>query len=104
MPSLLPLWRASGLVATLSGWLPLGSSRFAVQVDATSIDGATSHFAVTGDGEARTTGLVAAHVVRHLLGSLAPPGVLHIEQLLSLDTLLTDLADDLRLQEIRRYL
>jgi hypothetical protein len=43
-------------------------------------------------------------VTRHLLGSLAPPGVLHIEQRLSLDTLLVDLADNLRLQEIRSYL
>lgn len=64
---LLPLWRASGLLATLSGWLPLGSARFAVQVDATAIAGTTSHFAIIGDGEARRTGPVAAYVARHLL-------------------------------------
>lgn len=63
----------------------------------------TDHFAVR-DGEVRKTGLVVAHVTRHLLGSLAPSGALHIEQLLNLDTLLVDLADNPRLQEIRSYL
>lgn len=100
LSSFLPLWRASGLIAKFSGWFKLGGTGFVVQVDATGVDGARGSFALTGDGEAQTTGLVAAHVAKHLLSSPVTPGILHIEQLLSLDALLSQVGDRLSLVEI----
>jgi hypothetical protein len=45
------------------------------------------------------TGLVAAHVAKRLLSAPVAPGILHIEQLLSLETLLSALYDRLLLKE-----
>jgi saccharopine dehydrogenase (NAD+, L-lysine forming) len=100
MISFLPLWRASRLVVALSRWVALGTTRFFVQVDATAKDREECSFALTGDAEARMTGIVAAHVAKHLLESAGTPGVWHIEQILSLDRLLPDVGTRLSLIEI----
>ncbi len=97
--SIIPFWRLSWLIAKLPRWFALGGTRFVIQVDATSASGRKGSFALMGDGEARTTGLVAAHVAKRLLSAPAAPGVLHIEQLLSLETLLSALNDRLCLAE-----
>jgi saccharopine dehydrogenase (NAD+, L-lysine forming) len=97
--SIIPLWRLSSVIAKLSGWFPLGGARFVVQVDAINASGSKGRFALMGDGEARTTGLVAAQVAKRLLSVPAGPGILHIEQLLSLETLLSALDGRLRLAE-----
>jgi saccharopine dehydrogenase (NAD+, L-lysine forming) len=93
--SLLPLWRSSKLVVALSRWVTLGTTRFVVQVDATAKDGKECSFALTGDGEARMTGIVAAHVAKHLLATASAPGIWHIEQILSLERLLVDIGSKL---------
>jgi saccharopine dehydrogenase (NAD+, L-lysine forming) len=95
----LPLWRWSGAVARLVHRFAVGGTQFAVQVDAVAIAGGRGSFALVGDGEARTTGLVAANSAGHLLSSAVPSGVLHIEQLMDLDTLLSALGDSLALTE-----
>jgi saccharopine dehydrogenase-like NADP-dependent oxidoreductase len=97
--SLLPLWRASRLVVALSRWFTVGTTRFVVQVDATAKDGKERSFALIGDGEARMTGIIAAHVAKHLLESTETPGIWHIEQILSLDRLLVDVGTRLSLIE-----
>ncbi|WP_340680854.1 saccharopine dehydrogenase NADP-binding domain-containing protein [Paraglaciecola sp.] len=97
--SVLPLWRWSNAIASCSRWFSMGGTQFAVQVDAVGSDGNERSFTLVGDGEARTTGIVAAHVAKSLLGSSAPVGALHIEQLLSLVTLLVALDDRIFLTE-----
>jgi saccharopine dehydrogenase (NAD+, L-lysine forming) len=97
--SLLPLWRTSRLVVALSRWVTLGTTRFVVQVDATAKDGRERSFALTGDGEARMTGIIAAHVAKHLLEAAETAGVWHIEQILSLDKLLPGIGARLSLIE-----
>jgi saccharopine dehydrogenase (NAD+, L-lysine forming) len=99
MASFLPLWSASRPVVALSRWVTLGTTRFVIQVDATAKDGKERSFALTGDGEARMTGIVAAHVAKHLLEVAETPGVWHIEQILSLDRLLVDVGTRLSLIE-----
>jgi saccharopine dehydrogenase (NAD+, L-lysine forming) len=99
MASRLPLWRASRLVTALPRWFTLGTTRFVVQVDATAKDGKERSFALTGDGEARMTGIVAAHVAKHLLEAAGTPGIWHIEQILSLDRLLPAIGTRLSLIE-----
>ncbi|HEY8461935.1 MAG TPA: saccharopine dehydrogenase NADP-binding domain-containing protein [Blastocatellia bacterium] len=97
--SIIPLWRLSWLIAKLSRWFALGGAHFVVQADATSASGGKARFALIGEGEAQMTGIVAAHVVRRLLNGPAAPGILHIEQLLDLETLLPALDGRLRLAE-----
>ena len=97
--SVLPLWRVSGSIARLSLRFTFGSKQFVVQVDAVSSGGKKGSFALIGDGETHMTGLVAAHVARHLLSSPTPPGILHIEQILSLASLLSKTDGRLRLVE-----
>jgi saccharopine dehydrogenase (NAD+, L-lysine-forming) len=97
--SVLPLWQWSNAIANFSRSFAVGGKQFAVQVDAVGSDGNERSYTLVGDGEARTTGVVAAHVAKYLLGSSAPPGVLHIEQLLKLETLLVALSDRVFLTE-----
>lgn len=99
MASLLPLWHTSKLVAALSHWVTWGTTRFVIQVDVTAKDGKERSFALIGDGEARMTGIVAAHVAKHLLEAEVTPGIWHIEEILSLDRLLFDVGTRLSLIE-----
>ncbi|WP_106399808.1 saccharopine dehydrogenase family protein [Actinocorallia populi] len=69
----------------------LGGDSFAIRADARNADRTSSH-ALTGNGQSRVTGLVAAHVTRALMAGTLPPGVHHIEELPSLAGLLETLA------------
>jgi hypothetical protein len=88
------------LITRLSHRFTTGSTQFVVQVDAVSAGGEKGSFALIGDGEAQMIGLVAAYVARHLLNtsppSGPPSGILHIEQLLSLAPLLSEINGRLR--------
>jgi hypothetical protein len=97
--SIIPLWRLSRGIAKLPRWFALGGAHFVVQVEAISASGRKGRFALIGDGEAQITGLVAAHVAKRLLSVSVAPGILHIEQLLSLETLLSALDGRLLLKE-----
>jgi saccharopine dehydrogenase-like NADP-dependent oxidoreductase len=71
-------------VTRLSSIVRFGSERFVVQVTARGTVNGRSRmhsFAVSGDGQGRATGLVAAQVAERLLTADFPPGVFHIEQL-----------------------
>ncbi|MFE6286975.1 saccharopine dehydrogenase family protein [Streptomyces sp. NPDC057877] len=68
----------------------LGGDAFAIRADATRDDRHAAR-ALTGRGQSRVTGLVAAYVTRDLLTGGPPPGVHHIEQLPAL----ADLPDTL---------
>ncbi|MFE9650685.1 hypothetical protein ACFYO0_42675 [Streptomyces sp. NPDC006365] len=61
----------------------VGSDGFAIRVDARRGDRHAA-WALTGRGQSRNTGLVAAYVTRELLTGTPPTGVHHIEQLLGL--------------------
>jgi len=68
----------------LLGSIHIGSDLFIAQVVANgTVDGKSTSYtcSVSGHGEGRMTGLVAAKVAEHLYTSTAPAGVLHIEQL-----------------------
>jgi saccharopine dehydrogenase-like NADP-dependent oxidoreductase len=68
----------------LLGSIHIGSDLFIAQVVANgTVDGKSTSYtcSVSGHGEGRMTGLVAAKVAKHLYTSTAPAGVLHIEQL-----------------------
>lgn len=97
--SIFPIWRWSSSISKLSHWVAMGGTRFALQADAMGTDGHKRRFALVGDGEARTTGLVAARVAEHILQSAALPGTLHIEQLMNLEVILNTLGDQLTLTE-----
>jgi saccharopine dehydrogenase (NAD+, L-lysine forming) len=97
--SIIPLWRLSRLIAKLPRWFALGGTHFIVQVDTTGASGRKGRLALIGDGEAQMTGLVAAHVAKRLLSASVAPGIFQIEQLLSLETLLSALGDRLLLKE-----
>lgn len=61
-----------------------GTEQFAVQVEAhgkIDMRVQTQTYAVTGNGQGRATGLVAAQVVERLLAEKFPPGIFHSEQL-----------------------
>ncbi|MBQ1090052.1 saccharopine dehydrogenase family protein [Streptomyces sp. B93] len=64
----------------------IGGDGFAVRADARRGDHHAA-LALTGHGQSRITGLVAAHVTRELLTGTPPTGVHHIEQLPPLTTL-----------------
>ncbi|WP_234383091.1 hypothetical protein [Streptomyces dysideae] len=58
----------------------LGDDGFAIRADARQGDRHAT-YALTGHGQSRVTGLVAAYVTRELLTGTPPTGVHHIEQL-----------------------
>lgn len=97
--SVIPLWRWSNAISRLSHSAPIGGTRFVVQVDAVGNSENHGRFTLVGDGEAQMTGLVAAYVAEHLLSTSTPPGTLHIEQLMDLETLLGKLADRVIMME-----
>ncbi|MEO3781931.1 saccharopine dehydrogenase NADP-binding domain-containing protein [Actinocorallia sp. B10E7] len=70
----------------------LGGDGFAIRADARNGDRRASHV-LTGRGQSRVTGLVAAHVTRELMTGTLPVGVHHIEQLPSLSGLPETLLD-----------
>jgi hypothetical protein len=70
----------AGAVSAAMARLRLGSDGFAVRATARAADGRLSAYALTGRGEARVTGVVAALVARHLHGGGAPAGVRHLDQ------------------------
>ncbi len=68
----------------LLGSMQMGSDLFIAQVvaDGTANGEPTSYTcSVSGHGEGRITGLVAAEVADHLYTSTTPPGVFHIDQI-----------------------
>ncbi|GBQ02303.1 saccharopine dehydrogenase [Streptomyces spongiicola] len=65
------------------GRLHLGGDGFAIRADARRGDRHAT-LALTGNGQSRATGLVAAHVVRALITQSVPNGVHHLEQLTAL--------------------
>ncbi|MEV0964561.1 saccharopine dehydrogenase NADP-binding domain-containing protein [Streptomyces sp. NPDC049910] len=65
------------------GRLHLGGDSFAIRADARRGDRHAT-LALTGNGQSRATGLVAAHVVRALITQSVPSGVHHLEQLTAL--------------------
>ncbi|MDG4830152.1 saccharopine dehydrogenase NADP-binding domain-containing protein [Solwaraspora sp. WMMD1047] len=72
----------AGAVSAAMARLRLGSDGFAVRATARAADGRLAAYALTGRGEARVTGVVAALVARHLHGGGAPAGVRHLDQFL----------------------
>jgi len=97
--SVFPLSRWSAAISRLSRRVSMGGTEFVVQVDATGINGQTGRFSLVGEGEARITGFVAASVADYLLQFSAPRGVLHLEQILDLGTLLGMLGEKLSMTE-----
>jgi len=64
--------------------LNFGSDKFVIQVEATGVvDGQETSYksSLSGHGEGRITGLVAAEVAERLYTSSCPAGVFHTEQL-----------------------
>ena len=89
-----PLLRAP--IQAAMPWLRLGSERAALSVTVRGLrNGEETQVTMTLEGrkEADITALVAARAVTHLLQAGARPGVHHIEQVMSLDTLAPALAD-----------
>lgn len=75
--------RRPGVRRMLTGALSrvhLGGDGFALRADARRGDRRAA-WALTGHGQSRATGLVAAYVVRELVTGVPPAGVHHIEQL-----------------------
>ena len=58
-----------------------GSDYFVIQADLLGSGRDVNRYSISGYGEGKTTGLVAAEVANRLLQSSFPPGVFHIEQL-----------------------
>jgi saccharopine dehydrogenase-like NADP-dependent oxidoreductase len=89
-------WAQDALVRLLMSF-HFGSEIFVIQVDAQGLANGqmkTLSRAVTGEREARFTGLVAARVVEQLLKYNYPSGIFHIEQLFEPLSFITALADD----------
>ncbi|MFI8100561.1 saccharopine dehydrogenase [Streptomyces sp. NPDC086023] len=72
--------RRQRLLTGVFGRVHLGGDGFAVRADAHRGDRHAT-LTLTGRGQSRATGLVAAHVVRTLLTQPVPPGVHHLDQL-----------------------
>jgi hypothetical protein len=70
----------AGAISAAMARLRFGSDGFAVRATARAADGRWTAYALTGRGEARVTGVVAALVARQLLGGGAPAGVRHLDQ------------------------
>jgi saccharopine dehydrogenase (NAD+, L-lysine-forming) len=98
--SLLRYQWAQDVLVKLLRMLHLGTELFVAQVDAQGLVNGrrqTSSSAVSGDGEGRITGLVAALVAERLIKGNFPSGVFHIEQLFEPIPFITELeADGLR--------
>lgn len=84
--------RVMRALATAITRVHLGGDGFAVRADA-FLGGRSVSYALTGRGQSRVTGLVAAHVTRALLAGDLPPGVHHIDQLPALATVFDHLPD-----------
>lgn len=80
------------LLTRVFGRFHLGGEGFAVRADAWSGSGRRASYALTGVGQSRVTGLVAAHVTRAVLAGDVPAGVRHIEQVPALAGLPEQLA------------
>lgn len=74
------LVRQQGLLTNAFTRVHIGGEGFAVRADAER-GGRRASWALTGDGQSRVSGLVAAHVSRTLLTGRVRPGVHHIEQI-----------------------
>lgn len=75
----------------------LGSDRAALSIMATGKQGGatiTRTMMIEGRGEAEITALVAAFVVEHALRNALPPGIRHIEKILSIHHLLPRLREE----------
>jgi saccharopine dehydrogenase-like NADP-dependent oxidoreductase len=84
-------------LAKLLQTLRFGTELFVAQVDAQGLANGqwqTSSSAISGDGEGRVTGLVAAQVAERLVADNFPPGVFHIEQLIEPLPFITELESD----------
>ncbi|MEK8028495.1 saccharopine dehydrogenase NADP-binding domain-containing protein [Pseudaquabacterium rugosum] len=89
-PRWLPMAGLARLLAWSAARLPVGGTGFCVQVEALGAAGQRAAWALGGDGEAACTAAVAARVARLLLDGRLPPGVHHLEQVLTLAELLHD--------------
>ncbi len=89
-------WAQDALVKLLQT-LRFGTELFVAQVDAQGLANGqwqTSSSAISGDGEGRVTGLVAAQVAERLVKGNFPSGVYHIEQLFEPLPVITELESD----------
>ncbi len=89
-------WAQDALVKLLMSF-HFGSEIYVIQVDALGrVNGQIQEhsFAVTGEREARGTGLVVAEVATRLMTDDLPPGVFHIEQLFAPLSLINALEND----------
>ncbi len=75
--------RRQQLLTSIFSRVHLGGDRFAVRADAYRGERHAT-LALTGQGQSRATGLVAAHVIRTLFTQGVPAGVHHLEQLTTL--------------------
>ncbi|MDK9494448.1 saccharopine dehydrogenase NADP-binding domain-containing protein [Streptomyces katrae] len=82
--------RPQRLLTSAFSRVHIGGDGFVVRADAYSGDREAT-LSLTGQGQSRATGLVAAHVIRALLTQDVPVGVHHLEQL----TALADLPEQL---------
>lgn len=85
--------RRQQVLTTAFRHVRLGGEGFAVRADAYRGDRHAT-LALTGHGQSRVSGLVAAHAVRTLLTKSVPAGVHHLEQLTLLEDLPERLAAD----------
>jgi len=95
----IPVPRAARVLARVTRGVRAGSARFALQADARTHHGHVTRDALLGEHEAVVTGRVAAIVASRLLVPGTPRGVRHIEQLLSLQDVLTAMPGALTLYE-----
>jgi hypothetical protein len=89
-------WAQDALVKLLMSF-HFGSEIFVIQVDAQGrVNGEMQEksFAVSGENEARGTGLVAAQVAERLATAVYPPGVFHSEQLFAPRPFIESLSSD----------
>ena len=89
-------WAQNALVKLFTV-LQFGSEMFVIQVDARGLENGklkAVSLAVTGEREARFTGLVAAQVAERLMRNHYPSGIFHIEQLFEPVPFITRLAEE----------
>lgn len=75
--------------------LRFGTDQFALKVEVTGRkngDEITIDSIIRGNGEARMTGLVTAHVARQLYNGNYPPGVYHIDQIFELEEFINSIS------------
>ena len=85
--------RGAALARRALGVRRFGTDRFVVQADAIAPTASTT-LAVSGHGEARSTGIVAAHAARLLTERISSPGVVHLDDLADAGVLLRSLEPD----------